>query len=77
MLGFMWSDGGPNCELDFPDFEFWHADRETSKAEGRRVLAKLRSRADERDWIAFGHPDPHEVGAGRHPGGQWIIHGKE
>ena len=43
-------------------------------AEAARVLIELREvREDQRDWVAAGHPDPREVGAGRHPGGQWLL----
>ena len=59
-------------EPGFPEFEFWHRDRGACESEGRRVLRELRERGDTRDWLAYGHPDPIEVGAGRHPGGQWL-----
>ena len=74
MVSFWHPDGGRNTEADFPKVEFWHPDRETSMAEAARVLIELREvREDERDWVAAGHPDPREVGAGGHPGGQWLL----
>ena len=74
MVSFWHPDGGSKTEPNFPQVDFWHADRETSMAEAARVLIELREeREDERDWVASGHPDPFEVGAGRHPGGQWIL----
>lgn len=72
-LGFLVHEGEGHCrERDFPAFTYWHPSREASEAEGVRVLRKLRDRGDERDWLAYGHPDPREVGAGRHPGSQWL-----
>ena len=74
MVSFWHPEGGRRDEPNFPDVEFWHADRETSMVEAARVLIELREvQEDERDWAAAGHPDPFEVGAGRHPGGQWIL----
>ena len=74
MVSFWHSEGGSKNEPDFPQVEFWHADRETSMVEAAKVLIELREiREDERDWVAAGHPDPREVGAGRHPGGQWLL----
>lgn len=73
ILGFIVHNGeGDRRELSFPLFDFWQPDRASCEAEGRRILLELRKRGDERNWIAYGHPDPYEVGAGRHPGGQWI-----
>ena len=73
MLGFFVHNGeGDKHEPNFPTFDFWQPDRDTCEAEGRRILLELRNRGDERNWIAYGHPDPYEVGAGRHPGGQWM-----
>ena len=40
---------------------------------GARVLQELKERGDDRHWKAAEHPDPREVGAGRHPGGRWIL----
>ena len=74
MVSFWHADGSWKNEPDFPQVDFWHPDRETSRAEAARVLIELREkREDERDWVAAGHPDPREVGAGRHPGGQWVL----
>ena len=74
MVSFWPPDGGSANEPDFPEVEFWHPDRLTARAEAARVLVELREeRNDERDWVSAGHPDPFEVGAGRHPGGQWIL----
>ena len=75
--------GGWKNEADFPKVDFWRPDREppegnlqreTSRAEAARVLIELREvREDQREWVAAGHPDPLAVGAGRHPGGQWVL----
>lgn len=74
MLSFWHPNGGSKDESDFPKVEFWHPDRASAREEATRVLIELREeRHDTRDWIAAGHPDPLEVGAGRHPGGQWIL----
>ena len=74
MVSFWHPDGGSANEPDFPEVEFWHPDRQTAKTEAARVLVELRDeKGDDRDWVAAGHPDPREVGAGRHPGGQWIL----
>ena len=74
MLSFWHSHGGWKDESDFPKVEFWHQDRTHAREEAARVLIELREeREDTRDWVAAGHPDPFEVGAGRHPGGQWIL----
>ena len=74
MVSFWHADGGWKNEPDFPKVDFWHPDRETSRAEAARVLIELREvREDQREWVASGHPDPFAVGAGRHPGGQWIL----
>ena len=74
MVTFWHAEGGIRDEPDFPLVEFWYPDRETSMVEAARVLIELREvREDERDWVAAGHPDPREVGAGRHPGGQWLL----
>ena len=74
MVSFWHPDGGPRDESDFPRVELWHADRTHAREEAARVLIELREeRNDTRDWVAAGHPDPLEVGAGRHPGGQWIL----
>ena len=65
MVSFWHADGGWRNEPDFPQVDFWYP---------ARVLIELREeREDERDWVAAGHPDPREVGAGRHPGGQWVL----
>ena len=74
MLSFWHPNGGRKDESDFPEVEFWHPDRASAREEATRVLTELREeRRDVRDWVAAGHPDPLEVGAGRHPGGQWIL----
>ena len=74
MLTFWHSGGSYKDELDFPQVAFWHPDRQTARQEAARVLVELKEeRGDEREWIAAGHPDPFEVGSGRHPGGQWIL----
>ena len=74
MVSFWHPDGGSRDESDFPEVAFWHPDRESAREEAARVLIELREeRADGRDWVAAGHPDPFEVGAGRHSGGQWIL----
>ena len=74
MVSFWHPDGDSANEPNFPEVEFWHPDRQTARTEAARVLGELREeRGDERDWVAAGHPDPREVGAGRHPGGQWIL----
>ena len=74
MVSFWHPDGRRRDESDFPKVEFWHPDRQSAREEAARVLIELREeRNDTRDWVAAGHPDPLEVGAGRHPGGQWIL----
>ena len=50
--------GNPHTEEDFPKFDFWCPDRDSSKAQGERVLRELRERGDGRDWMAAGFPDP-------------------
>ena len=47
----------PRDVEDFPDHSYWHPDRETSIAEGCRVLRELRERGDKRDWVAFSFLD--------------------
>ena len=59
-------------ESGFPKYKFWHSDQRACAAAGERVLRELLVGGDTRDWVAHGHPDPFEVGAGRHPGGQWL-----
>ena len=74
MVSFWHPDGCNANEQEFPKVAFWHPDRQSARAEAARVLVELReNRDDERNWVAAGHPDPFEVGAGRHPGGQWIL----
>jgi len=74
MVSFWHPNGGWKDEGDFPQVEFWHSDRARAREEASRVLIELREeRGDTRDWVAAGHPDPLEVGAGRHPGGQWTL----
>ena len=74
MVSFWHPDGSKRDEVGFPSVKFWHPDRESAREEAARVLMVLREeRGDDRDWVAAGHPDPFEVGAGRHPGGQWIL----
>ncbi len=74
MLSFWHPNGGWKDESDFPKVEFWHPDRRSARQEAARVLTELwEERGDRREWVAAGHPDPFEVGAGRHPGGQWVL----
>ena len=73
MVIFWHSEGSEADEHNFPKVEFWHPDRDTSLGEGERVLRELIARGDDRDWGAAGYPDPFHVGAGLHPGGQWIL----
>ena len=74
MVSFWHPEGDSRDEPDFPKIEHWHQDKPTARAEAARVLIELREgRGDDRDWVAAGHPDPLEVGAGRHVGGQWIL----
>ena len=74
MVSFWHPDGGWRDESDFPKVAFWHPDRRSARQEAARVLTELwEERGDKREWVAAGHPDPFEVGAGRHPGGQWIL----
>ncbi len=74
MVSFWHPDGDSKEEPDFPKVKHWHSDKQTARVEAARVLIELReSRGDVRDWVAAGHPDPLEVGAGRHVGGQWIL----
>ena len=55
---FLHSGGSPHTEADFPKFDFGCPDRDSSKAQGERVLRELRERGDGRDWMAAGFPDP-------------------
>ena len=74
MVVFYHPDGNWKDEADFPQVEFWHPALATAREEAARVLFELREgREDYREWVAAGHPDPLEVGAGRHPGGQWFL----
>ena len=74
MLSFWHPNGSRNDEPDFPKVEFWHPDRESSRAAAARVLVELREkRGDQREWVAAGHPDPFEVRVGRHTSGQWTL----
>ena len=74
MVSFWHPEGRARDEVDFPKIALWHSDEKTAKAEAVRVLVELvEERGDNRDWVAAGHPDPLEVGAGRHRGGQFIL----
>ena len=74
MVSFWHPKGHSRDDPNFPEVEFWHSDKRSARAEAARVLIELREgRGDEREWVAAGHPDPLEVGAGRHIGGQWIL----
>ena len=73
MVTFFHSGGRWQEESDFPVVDFWYPTKKASMEAGARVLQELKDRGDTRDWKAAGHPDPREVGAGRHPGGQWIL----
>lgn len=73
MVTFFHSEGRRQDERDFPKVDFWYPTKKASMEAGARVLQELKDRGDTRDWKAAGHPDPREVGAGRHPGGQWIL----
>ena len=74
MVSFWHPEGCNSNEPEFPQVEFWHPDSHTARAEAARVLVELREeRGDKRDWFAAGHPDPIEVAAGRHPGGQFML----
>ena len=74
MVSFWHSDGRDRDESDFPKVSFWQPNEETARKEAARVLIKLaEQRQDTRDWKAAGHPDPFAVGAGQHPGGQWVL----
>ncbi len=74
MISFWHSDGNSRDEADFPEVNFWHSNKYIARVEAARVLIELvEGRGDKRDWVAAGHPDPFEVGIGRHPGGQWVL----
>ena len=73
MVTFFHSEGGWREEPDFPEVDFWYPNKDSSMKAGARVLEELKNRGDHREWKAAGHPDPYEVGAGRHPGGQWML----
>ena len=74
MLNFRHSEGRDRDEPDFPEASLWQPDEETARKEAARVLIELaEKRGDNREWAAAGHPDPFAVGAGQHPGGQWIL----
>ena len=78
MVNFWHPEGDRTGECDFPKVSFWNDDRACARKEAARVLIELREKHnDTRDWVAAGHPDPFEVGAGRHPGGQWILRYKD
>ena len=74
MVSFWHPGGGSQEEADFPKFDLWHPDKGSSRAAAARVLVELREKqGDQREWVAAGHPDPFEVGVGRHPGGHWTL----
>ena len=58
---------------DLPKLEFWHPTKEASQAAAQSWLRERMESGDSRNWMAFGHPDPYEVGAGRCDGDQWIF----
>ena len=69
MVSFWHPGGDRHDEPDFPKVEFWHPNRQSSRA-AARVLVELREkRGRQREWVAASHPDPFQVGVGRHPGG--------
>ena len=57
---------------DLPRLEFWHPTKEASQAAAQSWLRERMESGDSRDWMAFGHPDPYEVGARRFNGGEWL-----
>lgn len=65
--------GGDVDTPDFPDLEFWHADKESARQEAERVMRELHEQGDDRNWKAVGHPDPLEVARGNHDVDQWIV----
>ena len=67
LLVFYCDNRGSNQEPDFPEYEFWHSNKEKCIAAGQRGLQELAERGDRREWVVCGFPDPVEVGAGRHP----------
>ena len=74
MVVFYHARGNWREEADFPQVEFWQPTLAIAREEAARVLVELREqRDDQREWVAAGHPDPLQVAAGRHPGGQWIL----
>ena len=74
IVSFWHPEGNDRDEPDFPKVSFYQPDEETAKREAARVLIELvEERGDDRDWTAAGHPDPFAVGAGQHPGGQWLL----
>ena len=74
MVSFWHPEGGSKEEPDFPRVEFGIPISRVPGSRPRGVLIELREeRGDERGWVAAGHPDPFEVGVGRHPGGRFIL----
>ena len=73
MLTFGHPEGGSHTEPNFPNFEFWHTNKNACISEGERVLKVLALRGDKREWYAAGFPDPFMVGSGRHPADSWFI----
>ena len=59
MISFWHPSGSRSDESDFPKVDFWHPDRESSRAAAASVLVELREkRGDQREWVAAGHPGP-------------------
>ena len=44
-------------------YGIWHDDKKACLDEGHRVLCELVKMGDEREWVAFGFPDPLKVKA--------------
>lgn len=73
MVVFLPPDGRRVTDPDFPQVDFWHPDKRTSRIEAARVLWELRERGDTRDWIAAGYPDPLAVGQWGYISTHWTL----
>lgn len=66
-LFFAHPSGRNKTEPDFPDYEYWHPNKQSAIVEGKRVLKELRSQGDKRDWYAGVHFDPFKINEVREP----------
>lgn len=66
------SGGDAYHQEDLPRLAFWHPTKEASQAAAQSWLRERMESGDNRDWMAFGHPDPYEVAARRLNGGECL-----